>query len=105
MKIEAKENEKIEKVEETIEDWSTKYDMICDEYDQRIQLVEKEREYFKERLQEKEEEFRKTMAELRNNELDGSNIRKVLEEKVKRLEEDRLSIISTKNAEIQRLAE
>ena len=45
------------------------------------------------------------MAELRNNELDGSNIRKVLEEKVKRLEEDRLSIISTKNAEIQRLAE
>lgn len=40
-KLEALEKEKNNKIEETIEDWSSKYDMACDEYEQRIQLVEK----------------------------------------------------------------
>lgn len=52
-KLEALEKEKNNKIEETIEDWSSKYDMVCDEYEQRIQLVEKEKNYFKSRLDEK----------------------------------------------------
>lgn len=52
-KLEALEKEKNNKIEETIEDWSSKYDMACDEYEQRIQLVEKEKNYFKSRLDEK----------------------------------------------------
>jgi len=56
-------------------------------------------------LEEKEEEHRKVVAELRNYEIEDAGLKKVLEEKVKRLEEERLSLISSKNAEIQRLAE
>ena len=38
------------------------------------------------------------MAELRNTELDDANTKKVLEDKVKRLEEERLNLLASKNS-------
>ena len=78
---------------------------MVEEYEQRIELVQKEKNYFKSRLEEKEEEYRKIVAENRNNQFDQAGAKKVLEEKVRRLEEERLAMISAKNAEIQKLAE
>lgn len=38
-------------------------------------------------------------------EIDNKNEKKILEERIKRLEEDRLGVASTKNTEIQRISE
>lgn len=44
-------------------------------------------------------------AELRTLELDDTNFKKILEEKIRRVEEDRLAAIASKNNEIQRISE
>ena len=49
----SKENQ--ERIQEIIEDWSTKYDMACEESEQRLALVEKDKEYLNERLEEKQD--------------------------------------------------
>lgn len=49
--------------------------------------------------------MRKCLADLKNSEIEDSNLKKMLEEKIKRLEDERLNLISTKNQEIQKLAE
>ena len=67
VKLDNKEEEKNEKIESLNEDWTCKYDGMCEEYQQRIELVEKEKEYFKGRLAEKEEEMRKCLAELKDS--------------------------------------
>ena len=53
MKIENKEEEKVEKINYVNEDWNCKYENMCEEYENRLELVEKEKEHFKLRLNEK----------------------------------------------------
>ncbi len=40
---------------------------MCDEYDQRIDLIEKEKQYANQRVEEKESEIRKLLAEAKVN--------------------------------------
>ena len=44
MKLDAKETEKNQKLEALNTEWSIKYDSMCDEYEQRIELIEKEKQ-------------------------------------------------------------
>lgn len=87
LRVEAKEGEKNERVNNLNEDWASKYESMVDEFEQRLELVDKEKTYFKGRLEEKEEELRKCLADLKNSEIEDSNLKKMLEEKIKRLED------------------
>ena len=86
-------------------EWIEKYENVCDEYEQRLELVEKQREYFKGIIEERAEEIRKMRQESRNSQIEDSQIRRTLEDKIKKLEEDRLSLFTLKNNEIQQLTE
>ena len=44
-----------EKIETMNYDSSCKYEGMCEEYEQRMELIEKEKDYFKKRLEEKED--------------------------------------------------
>ena len=98
MKLEAKEAEKNDKLESLNTEWAIKYDSVCDEYEQRIELVEKEKQFVNQRVEEKEAEVRKLLAETKLTEAEGQNVKRAFEEKIKNLEEDRLSILSQKNS-------
>jgi hypothetical protein len=47
LKLEGKEQEINDKLEMLNSEWVNKYDAMCEEYEQRLELVEKERDYFK----------------------------------------------------------
>ena len=51
--FDAKDGEYNQKVTQIIEDWSAKYENMIEQYQQRLDLVEKEKSYFKTRLEEK----------------------------------------------------
>lgn len=87
IKLETRETEMNEKLDSANEDWNCKYDGMCEEYEQRMELIEKEKDYFKARLEEKEEELRKCLSSIKDSEMEDSNLKKVLEEKVRRLED------------------
>ena len=50
MKLDAKEAEKNQKLESLNTEWSLKYDSMCDEYDQRTELIEKEKQFADQRV-------------------------------------------------------
>ena len=45
--------------------WTEKYDSMCEEYEQRLELIEKERNYFKTLNDEKDREISKLNHSLR----------------------------------------
>ena len=74
-----------------------KFEGMCEEYEQRIELVEKERDYLKVRLQEQEEEFKKLVNEKNMGEMEEGKFKNVLQEKIRKLEEERLQLVTQKN--------
>lgn len=86
-------------------DWSSKYDSMCEEYEQKLETVEKEKGYLKERLEEKEREIKKLASEIKQQDNNLTITKKSYDEKIKSLENDRLTVLSQKNTENQRLVE
>lgn len=86
-------------------DWREKYDSMYEEYEQRLQLIEKERNYFKTLGEDKDKEISKLNQIIRSNEQQENNTRKIYEDKIKKSEEDKLAILSGKNIDLQRQAE
>lgn len=70
-----------------------------------MELGEKEKEFLKERFEEKEKEVKKLANELKLQENNISIIKKSFEDKIKAMEDDRLIVLSQKNTENQRLVE
>jgi hypothetical protein len=75
---------------------------MCEEYEQRLELIEKERDYFKSLGEEKDREITKLNQTIRANENSEINTRKLYEERLRKVEEEKLAILSTKNTEVQR---
>lgn len=105
MKFEMKESEGRDSLQNLNDDWSSKYYSMEEEYEQRLQLAEKERDYLKDKLAESDKEIKKLANDLRTQEAAISGIKKNCEDKVKSLEEDRLAAIAQKNIENQRLVD
>lgn len=76
-----------------------------EQYEQRLELAEKERDFLKEKLAESDKEVKKVTGDLKSQESNISSLKKNFEEKVKLLEEDRLAVIAQKNTENQRLVD
>ena len=70
VKLENKEVQKNQKIANLLEDYSMKYETMCDEYEQKIEAIEKEKQLQKARLDEKQEEVRKWVNEMKNNEIE-----------------------------------
>lgn len=100
-----KESEGRDSLQNLNDDWSSKYYSMEEEYEQRLQLAEKERDYLKDKLAESDKEIKKLANDLRTQEAAISGIKKNCEDKVKSLEEDRLAAIAQKNIENQRLVD
>lgn len=49
-------------------EWEEKYESMCEEYEQRLELIEKERDYFKSLGEEKDREIAKLNQTIRTNE-------------------------------------
>ena len=49
---------------------------MCDEYDQRIELIEKEKQYANQRIEQKESEIKKLLTETKVNETDIQNVKR-----------------------------
>ena len=79
--------------------------MLQGEYNQRIELIEKERDYYLQMIDERERQMNKLSNEIKNAEISEGNFRKAFEDKIKKLEEEKLSLFSMKNNEVQRLLE
>jgi len=62
-----------------------------------VELVEKERNYFKVLVEEKEKDIGKLNLTIKANENHESNSRKGYEDKLKKVEEDKLALLSSKN--------
>ena len=54
MKLEAKEMELKERLEILDHDWICKYEGMCEEYEQKLENLEKERDYFKNRMEDED---------------------------------------------------
>ena len=54
MQIDAKENEYNQRLEDMGIEWADKYETVVEEYEQRLEITEKERDYFKKQLEEKD---------------------------------------------------
>ncbi len=102
MKLEAKHQEHLQEMEYLNNEWNDKYDSMCEEYEQRLELIEKERDYFKSLGEEKDREITKLNQTIRANENSEINTRKLYEERLRKVEEEKLAILSTKNTEVQR---
>ena len=87
------------------EDWNSRYEGMCDEYEQRLELVEKERSFLKERGVERDHEISKQHNEIQQLEKSLELQKKSNEEKIRMLEEERLAAFSQKNNENHRLIE
>ena len=61
--------------------------MMKEEQERRVCILERERDYLKEKYEEVEEENKRVLGKIRENELEDNVLRKTLEEKIKRLEE------------------
>ena len=104
-KLEYKQQEHLQEMEYLDNDWREKYDSMREEYEQRLQLIEKERNYFKTLGEDKDKEISKLNQIIRSNEQQENNTRKIYEDKIKKSEEDKLAILSGKNIDLQRQAE
>lgn len=76
-----------------------------EQYEQRLELAEKERDFLKEKLAESDKQVKKLTGDLKSQESNINSLKKNFEEKVKLLEEDRLAVIAQKNTENQRLVD
>lgn len=77
---------------------------MCDEYEQRLELIEKERKYFQGLNDDKDKDIAKLNQSVRDNESHETSARKIYEEKLKKAEESKLQLLSGKNSETNRLA-
>lgn len=100
-----RESEGNDRIQNLNEDWSSKYYSMEEEYEQRLELAEKERDFLKDKLAENDKEIKKLTADIRAQEVNFASIKKSYDDKIKSLEEDRLAAMAEKNTENQRLVD
>ena len=57
------ENDRADKLENLQLDWENKHEVMVEEYENRLELAEKEKVFLKSRIEEKEREFKKVVSE------------------------------------------
>ena len=104
-KLEMMRQENLRKMEQENKQWEGKYESMCQEYQQRAKLIEKETDYFKRLNDDKGREISKLNSTIKSNESMQATRRKSYEEKIKKLQDDRLAVLALKNNELQRIVE
>ena len=79
MKLEAKEMELKERLELLDHDWICKYEGMCEEYEQKIENAEQERDYYKNRMQDEDDELKKIAGQKNILEMDNHKMKGILE--------------------------
>jgi chromosome segregation ATPase len=97
------EEEKAREIEELNNSLNVKYDEDYQEIYQKIEFIEKEKEYFKEKCQEKEDAISRKNEDLKHKDIEEAELKKAYEDKVKKLEEEKLAIFTDKNKEIAKI--
>ena len=87
------------------EDWNSKFEGVCEEYEQRLELVEKQKNFMIEKGLEKDQEVTKQHKLIQQLEKNLELQKKSNEQKIKHLQEERLAAFSQKNSENHRLIE
>ena len=99
------EEDKLREIEELTHSFNIKYDEDYQEINQKVELIDKEKDYFKEKLEEKEQELARKIEEVKYREIEEMEMKKMFEDKIKKVEEDKLVMFSDKNKEIAKIME
>lgn len=78
-------------------EFNNKYDSLLQEYEQRLDLIQKQRDYLKNLCEQRDKDIVKLNAIIKSQELSENSNRKNYQEKIKKLEDDRLALLSIKN--------
>ena len=99
------QEDKLREIEELTHSFNIKYDEDYQEINQKVELIDKEKEYFKEKLEQKEQELARKIEEVKMREIEEIEMKKMFQDKIKKVEEDKLVMFSDKNKEITKIME